>query len=568
MTVGSGHQHAEAVQIEDFQSSDIADRRLNGVYYTSDYVADAVAGWAVARGANRLLDPSFGGCSFLRVALHRLQRRGLYSPGASIFGIDKDAKARKYAGELIQLGVPRENLRIRDFLNVEPDEFGSPFDAVVGNPPYVRHHLLTEPIIDQGQDRATRVGISLNRRADLWAYFVAHALSFTAQGGRLAMLLPGSALQADYASPLLARLEEVSDFVRIVEVRERLFRDAVEKTVILLADGVWAGMSRAVKHYEVQSPKELGRLLRGLSQVRNHTVETNAESPRPSADLGRGARWLESRPRELLSELMASKAVTQLGDLARVRLGIVTGANRFFVLRPQDCDGWDLNEIDLIPVVSRSSWLQTATWRKSDHNRVAGENKACQLLVVPPRTAPTFLRQKIREAERDGVSRRHHCRKRTYWYALDDVDSPDAFLPYMGAQPPRIIANRAGAVCTNAIHRIDWHRRIVGSRAAAGSWTTLFALSAELHGRSYGGGVLKVELRDASRLCLPLPETSLDLSAIDAVARSKGRDAATAAADRLILREGLGLTVKEVRLLSEAREGLALRRHPDAGTIA
>ncbi|MEX1278846.1 MAG: hypothetical protein WEI16_07330, partial [Chloroflexota bacterium] len=80
----------------------------------------------------------------------------------------------------------------------------------------------------------------------------------------------------------------------------------------------------------------------------------------------------------------------------------------------------------------------------------------------------------------------------------------DAFLPYMSHNAPRLITNDVGAVSSNLVHgvtlltdRLD--RRAVVALSLSGLW----ALSAEVEGRAYGGGVLKLETKEAERLLLP-----------------------------------------------------------------
>ncbi|MGH6689502.1 MAG: N-6 DNA methylase [Gammaproteobacteria bacterium] len=535
----------------------MARRRLNGAYYTTEEIADIVAGWALAGRAAHVLDPSFGGCSFLRVALRRLRASGMRTPGHVVFGVDRDPDTACYAAELVASGVPRSNLRIADFFSVRADGFPQKFGAVVGNPPYVRHHLLSPEAVECGQQAAAAVGVSLSRRADLWAYFVAHSLSFIQAGGRLAFLLPGALLHADYAAPILEKLERISSEFRLVQVRERLFSDTSERTVLLLATGVWNGSCAAVLH-EVQDAAALAALLDSLQRAPN---------PLPSSAEGRrGALTgpdVDSRVRALYSEVSASSEVRVLGDVATIRLGVVTGANRFFVRRSHEIESLLQPGVAGVPVVSRASWLAYPSWRAADHAQVSTAGRACKLLSI---RADARLRdpllQEVLTAEALGYDERSHCRKRQVWYALTDLDVSGVLLPYMGAQPPRLVMNFARATSTNAVHRLDWRRPGEAKRAVAGSWTSIFGLGVEQLGRSYGGGVLKLELGDATRVPVPLAASVDDFEEVDRVARNAGRHKATEVADQLILQERLGLAPKDVRLLRGAVVDLGLRRHP------
>ena len=133
--------------------------------------------------------------------------------------------------------MPERNLVHADFLTVSPDRFDRPMNVILGNPPYVRHQLLDAAAIERGIQVSNKVGVDLPRRADLWAYIVIHSLQFLDSGGRLGLLLPGAVLQSDYSRPVLAALEDRFRSVDLIHVRERLFTDASERTVVLLADG-------------------------------------------------------------------------------------------------------------------------------------------------------------------------------------------------------------------------------------------------------------------------------------------------------------------------------------------
>jgi hypothetical protein len=98
--------------------------------------------------------------------------------------------------------------------------------------------------------------------------------------------------------------------------------------------------------------------------------------------------------------------------------------------------------------------------------------------------------------------------KRPVWYACDDNLDPDAFLPCMVSDGVHLLLNEAASTCTNTIHRIYFlndaspsFRQLV----AISMLSTFTQLSAEIEGRCYGSGGLKLEPSDVLRLRLLLP---------------------------------------------------------------
>ena len=110
------------------------------------------------------------------------------------------------------------------------------------------------------------------------------------------------------------------------------------------------------------------------------------------------------------------------------------------------------------------------------------------------------------------VRKGYKCRMRNPWYSVPDVRVPDFFLTCMSGRTPNLVRNRAAATCTNAVHGVHLRdgkavRRIVGD------WDTPFVrLCCELEGHPLGGGVLKLEPREAGRIVLPPPATASALS--------------------------------------------------------
>jgi hypothetical protein len=268
---------------------------------------------------------------------------------------------------------------------------------------------------------------------------------------------------------------------------------------------------------------------------------------------------LAPNEKSALDSVRGHPQTLRLEQVASVRIGVVTGANRWFVRTAFDAQALGAPHH---AVIRRAAWLRTPVWRSVDRRAIA--DQPSELLVLPPdHEANDALAREIAAAEKNGLDRRHHCAARDVWWSLRDTRVPELFLPYMGASAPRLVLNAAGSTCTNAIHRV-WQKRGSPSAAALvlGSWTSLWRLSAELQGRSYGGGVLKLEPGEAGGLHVPilLRDAARHLMTLEDCCREDGPVAARALADRLVLVEGLGLDGEIVELLGTAADRLEARR--------
>ena len=532
-----------------------------GQYYTPREVAEALTQWAILDSDTTVLDPSFGGCAFLYTALQILQQRGVDQPGSQLYGVDVDPGARAYLGPLLGAGGTADQFFTADFFEIRPNDLeGAPFGAVVGNPPYVRHHAIDDAAHKKAVASLEEMGLKISGRASYWAFFVLHSLRFLCPNGRLAMVLPGSFLHADYAVPVREHLVRNFERVVVVLLQERIFDDAEEETVILLAEG------RGQPHEEVRvgsanSVKDLGQICEALTQ-------TTQKLEHPDRD----GRWLrallDTTTLSLFDEISEGADVVRLGEWATPRIGVVTGNNRFFIISERVQKSKGISDKHVQSILTRATQLQGLCIRDVDIQRIV-ENGKNALLVSPPATGPLpkSLERYFSEGEENGASDSYKCRSRTPWYFVPDTFVPAAFMHYMVAAWPRVVLNYSGATCTNAIHRLMWVDRRPKAdlqRIALGSLSTLAQLSAELVGRSYGGGVLKLEPSEASQLVIPTnssTDTDKLFWTVDELLRQGQTQSATTLVDSAFLIDGVGLGQAEVDRLGEARDKLFERRY-------
>jgi adenine-specific DNA-methyltransferase len=543
----NAHAPAEKITV----GSDVASRKLRGAYYTPPRLAGLLCNWVLALDPKRILEPSYGEGVFLREAEAKLLEKGVRDPGHRLHGVELEPTAATRLRES-GLRLPEKHLRKADLLSLTPEHLGGRFDAIIGNPPYIRHHLLTPDLAARGREGAERLGIKLNGRSDAWAYFCAHLVGFLADGGRLALVLPGSVLQAEYAKPLLEALAREDGEVQLVALGERVFRGVQEQTVLLLLDRSKQS-GKPLAQRRIATVSGLGQALERQPRARSH-----------GTGIG-GFSWrLSAREEAVWERICATEGVSRLGELAKIRIGVVTGANSFFVRTPAGVAELG-KRVDSVPIVPRGAWLAEPRWNSQSQKARASEPS--RLVVFPSAQSglSRAARNAIKAGEQEELHLRHHCGNREPWYAQEDTKAPDIFLPYMGSEPPRLVLNETGATCTNAIHRV-W--RLTESEVdlnalVAASWTTLYRLSAELVGRSYGGGVLKLEPTRAMALRLALPPgSSLELKEIEHALDQGGAQEAVGLADERLLIEGLGISKKELTVLRTAAGRLRKQRKP------
>ena len=370
-------------------------RRRLGAYYTPRDVATTMARWALDGGTGPLLDPSYGGCAFLDAAGLVLGERGIEGPYEQLYGVDIDSACANAVESDTRL--VDANFTTNDFLKTSPAQLSSaPFAAIVGNPPYVRHHWMTEEQRETARIVAAASPINLPATASLWAYFLLHSLEYLAVNGRLAMLVPEAILQADYAEPVRAALRQRFATTRFVHIRERLF-EGTEEAVVLVA---CSGFGRCGESREAA--------VDSVDEIESALASSDGGSREAKAVPVRGRR-IDPEALALLRRLEESPEFLRVSELATVRVGIVTGANGHFIRSRRNLDDLGVPEPSRHPIVARTRWLRGLALDDEDHERLA-ENEGRAFLVRPRKNGGIVeVKQWIEEGVRNGVEKRYKC---------------------------------------------------------------------------------------------------------------------------------------------------------------
>jgi adenine-specific DNA methylase len=260
--------------------------------------------------------------------------------------------------------------------------------------------------------------------------------------------------------------------------------------------------------------------------------------------------FLNSKEISLMRELRYSEDIVNLAHYASVDVGIVTGRNEFFVLSKNDLNTFSLDNF-AIPLVGKSAQLKGAILSKREWENLSEEGQKVFLLNIDPKTNG-FLPKEVKRYIALGEEKNYHtgykCSIRNPWYKVPSVWEPDCFLFRQIYDFPRVVLNNAGAVSTDTIHRMTLKTK--ETRLTSCIYTHLTAASAEIEGRSYGGGVLELEPTEAERLLIPKNLVdSLPIQEIDNLIREGKLDTILKENDKLMLIDGLGLSMKECEML-------------------
>ncbi len=531
-------------------------RKARGAFFTPPSVARYVADWAIRGPHDLVLEPSCGEAAFLLAAAERLHAlRGDTARSGQLTGVELHvASAREAEAALTAVEAPA---RV-----VASDFFDFParpcYDAVIGNPPYVRYQAFTGDARTASREAALSQGVRLNGLASSWAAFTVHAALFLKPGGRLGLVLPAELLSVNYADEVRSFLMRRFGKVRLVMFTERVFPEVQEEVVLLLAEG-----EGPTDHCELLQLHDVASLA-GLDHV------SHAWSP----PVG-GGKWtpalLSSQALEAYHDLESRSAFETLASWGRVTLGAVTGANKFFALTQDRVRDLGLAAGDVIPLSPPGSrHLRSATLTEAGWHQLLGANQAAWLFR--PNRPSKAAREYIAAGEETGVHLAYKCQVRDPWWRVPLSAQADILLTYMNAGAVQLATNRAGLAHLNSVHGLvlTSGRRAVGcDLLPLASLNSMTLLGSELVGRSYGGGMLKLEPREAMRLPVPSSDILLGKSGVQLrrlrpqlmrLLHSGRVEEVVNLVDQTLLTEGLGLAQETVRELASARRVLVTRR--------
>lgn len=469
--------------------------RAKGQFWTPDWVAEAMVAYVVAGESDHIFDPSVGAGAFFRAAriIERSAGRRL-----TLFGTEVDPEA---LAEARQSGIPESDLlkvQIADFALRPPEQS---FKAIVANPPYIRHHRLSEPAKTELRSFGAKLlGEPLDGRAGLHIYFLLRALELLADNGRLAFIMPADTCEGVFSSALWGWVTKkfCLDAVITFSAEASPFPGVDTNPIIFFIKNsrpetffTWAKCRKA-----------------NTDQLREWAL-SNLKS-RPSHTLSVCRRQLSEGLATGLSRppLRAAPAGPTLARFAKVQRGIATGANEYFFLTANQARALRIPSDYLRLAIGRTRDVKSD--QVSDDMMCALDDAGRPTLLFAPdgrplSEFPRAVREYLKGGEASGINQRTLIATRRPWYKMEKRAAPPILFAYLGRRSARFIRNRAEVLPLTGFLCVYPHDP--DPAAVDRLWQVLShpetIANLSLVGKSYGSGALKVEPRQLEKLPLP-----------------------------------------------------------------
>jgi adenine-specific DNA methylase len=488
---------------------DQTSQKLRGGYYTPQNLADFVAQWVLTNNPENVLEPSCGdGVFFEAIANNQ------YNPNLEISGFELfDTEAERSRNRCQKLGLVNTNIHEGDFLswfnkNISQN---TSFSGVLGNPPFIRYQFLEKNFQEQAELIFKRSNLRFTKHTNAWVPFIIASINLLEPGGRLGMVIPSEIIHVMHAQSLRTYLGEVCRKIVIIDPQEIWFEDTLQGAVIIFAEKK-QNTDEYSEGVGIVSVKGTEFLTQDPNTIFDETTGINGQTV-----VGKWTRALLS-PDELnlINEIIEHPNVFSFNEIATVDVGMVTGANNFFLVPNTVVEEYELQDF-VHPMFGRSQHCRGIVYNTEQHLENANANLPVNFvyLTEDKEEYPAKVQQYIAHGEEQELHKRYKCRIRKPWYKVPSMYSTELGMLKRSHEAPRLIFNEMKALTTDTAYRVR-NLQFTAQQLSYFFINPLTAIFAELEGRSYGGGVLELVPSEVEKLYVPIiDDLDIDLNSLD-----------------------------------------------------
>lgn len=288
----------------------------HGQYFTPRPVADLMVDLLQTPRTGAVLEP----CAGDGVFLHALTEKGF----DRLTGVEID--------ETLLVGSPFP-IEAGSFISWNP---GRKFDAVIGNPPYIRWKNLSEASKQEVQQHVLWGGL-FNSLSDYLTIFVAAAVEHLNPGGELVFITPSFWMHTQHSEPLRDWLLTRGHICELVSFGESEVFPKVSSSIVIFRFVKAPATSEPIHHFKFVGGR---RIPTGKLDLADTELFRSEDVPQ----LRRGEHWtladsetqadldaLEISCYRIDSDtLMPTRIPTTLGDVVDIANGMVSGLDKAF----------------------------------------------------------------------------------------------------------------------------------------------------------------------------------------------------------------------------------------------
>lgn len=544
-----------------------ADRRHDmGEYYTPPAICDLITRLTIDEGNAKVLDPACGSGGFLVSAYNRKQELLPHGQGgheqilSQIHGVD----INRFPAHLSAINLSIQdltshtetvNVEVSDFFDITPDTLrfsrvragasGSEreneteesaiggFDAVIGNPPYIRYQNIGDKEKVRSHLEAVD-GEHLSGFSDIYCYFITHATQFLKEGGRLGFITSDRWLSSQYGEDLQQFLLNNYKIHAVIRFTSQAFDDALIGTTVLIIEKCeeeWEREDNRVKFLNLRERMDLEEIVAEVDQDFESDKLIVTDEYRLLATtqtaLRENPKWsLYYNAPPAYFELLQGEEICELQDIADLNLGKKVGGNDYFYHRMDEWEELGLDEYTT-PAIKASGQIEkirfdeeaAQEWgvldvRDEVEEALAGhefgDTKLQHVKDWLEDNGHDTLLEYVWKGEQEGHQNHDRCKRRDVWFDIDDMEEyrpPIAMAEFLWTRH-RVVWNEAEAFVDYQFHCINPNSGI-DSKVLCGILNSrLIWIARELEGREASGQSMtrsRMARYEAEQMSVPDP---------------------------------------------------------------
>lgn len=521
----------------------MTNQKQTGSYYTPQYLASFISKRVLSHFENRtrmsILEPSVGDGAFIS-ELKKEENININLTALDINEIELKTASEKW------------NKKTASFIETDFLEYSSKkkYSVVIGNPPYVKKNILTSKQIELSKEIHSNENLTEASVKNIWATFLVKSNTLLAKNGVLAFVLPSELLQVKFAEEVREYLKTEFERIEIFTFNDLMFECKGQDTIVLFA---YKKAEQKGEFFTNISSKE--SLEQNSFVLKNNNLLVQSK-----------VKWthhfLTSDELTFIENL--KKELKTVNDYSDSKPGIVTGANKYFIIDKETENRFDLSKYTK-PIIQKGLFVNgSVVFSDEDIQKLEKNNRPTKLLQL---NDTDKISSKLREYLDVGIleelPERHKCGIRKNWYVIPNIsEKPDAFFFKRSHLYPKLLKNNSNALVTDSAYKVGMRNGYDLNSFIYSFYNTLTLLLSELDGRYYGGGVL--ELIPSEFKKLPIPYNVINDSQFDNFTTNfenkSNIEQILIQNDLNILNPTLGINNEDLSQLTEIRNKLKRKR--------
>lgn len=447
-------------------------RKEYSQFFTPQNIARLMCKWVCKEGKIDILDPALGLGVFAEGVLNINKNVNFYS-------YEKDDVIFDYAKNI-------SNKIIRKGKDYLLNDWGDKYNGILCNPPYFKFHNYD----NKGyiNEISNKLGIKLSGYSNLYVLFLIKSLFQLEKQGRMAYIIPSEFMNTNYGKIIKKYIldSKMLKHVFVFDSKFSVFDNAITTTSILF--------------FSNENNEEIGfSNIIDKSDIRkiNDFVESNGiykgDFNYSIHDLDPNEKWetlYSKRKGEYINLVPFSK-------FAKVKRGIATGANDFFVFNKEKIEKTRIPKEYFEICICKANYINSSFLDSDTICKLESNNSDIYLLNTY-HDSNLNLRKYIKHGEKKGYDLRYITKNRTPWYSMESKEKSPILVSVFNRDRVKFIRNDANVSNLTTFHNL--YPKINNKEDVNLLFAYLLTDTAkdllELNQRTYGNGLKKFEPND------------------------------------------------------------------------